>query len=116
MNMNQGMTRLASRSEPRDEVRLTVRHIIQRLTILLLFLLAISPAYAQYVRGPRGGCYTVGKSGRRQYVDRSMCGGKSATAPVAPAAGKIYILGPRGGCYYVSPSGRKQYVDHSLCR
>jgi len=26
-----------------------------------------------YIRGPRGGCYYVSSSGRKVYVDRSMC-------------------------------------------
>lgn len=26
-----------------------------------------------YIRGPRGGCYTLSASGRKRYVDRSMC-------------------------------------------
>jgi len=26
-----------------------------------------------YYRGPRGGCYTYSSSGRKRYVDRSMC-------------------------------------------
>jgi len=26
-----------------------------------------------YIRGPRGGCYTFSSSGRKHYVDRSMC-------------------------------------------
>ncbi|AQG78450.1 hypothetical protein AWR27_03305 [Spirosoma montaniterrae] len=27
----------------------------------------------QYYRGPRGGCYYITASGRKQYVDRSLC-------------------------------------------
>jgi hypothetical protein len=26
-----------------------------------------------YTRGPRGGCYTISKSGNKRYVDRSLC-------------------------------------------
>lgn len=26
-----------------------------------------------YIRGPRGGCYTITASGRKRYVDRSLC-------------------------------------------
>lgn len=26
-----------------------------------------------YIRGPRGGCYTYSASGRKRYVDRSLC-------------------------------------------
>jgi hypothetical protein len=89
----------------------------QRTAILFLFALLISlPTQAQYVRGPRGGCYTVTKSGTKRYVDRSMCDGKGASEKSSPPSSKKYITGPRGGCYYVTASGRKQYVDHSLCQ
>lgn len=30
-------------------------------------------SYRTYYRGPRGGCYYLTGSGRKQYVDRSMC-------------------------------------------
>lgn len=26
-----------------------------------------------YIRGSRGGCYTINKSGNKRYVDRSLC-------------------------------------------
>jgi hypothetical protein len=32
-----------------------------------------SPSNTNYIRGPRGGCYTFGKSGNKRYVDRSLC-------------------------------------------
>jgi hypothetical protein len=32
-----------------------------------------STAVRGYIRGPRGGCYYVSGSGRKVYVDRSMC-------------------------------------------
>jgi endonuclease YncB( thermonuclease family) len=36
-----------------------------------------APAQGQsnsgYIRGPRGGCYTITSSGRKRYVDRSLC-------------------------------------------
>lgn len=28
---------------------------------------------SSYIRGPRGGCYTYSGSGRKRYVDRSLC-------------------------------------------
>jgi len=28
---------------------------------------------SDYIRGPRGGCYYISGSGRKVYVDRSMC-------------------------------------------
>lgn len=32
-----------------------------------------SRANPDYIRGPRGGCYYISSSGRKVYVDRSMC-------------------------------------------
>jgi len=32
-----------------------------------------SRANPDYIRGPRGGCYYISASGRKVYVDRSMC-------------------------------------------
>jgi hypothetical protein len=32
-----------------------------------------STADRDYIRGPRGGCYYISGSGRKVYVDRSMC-------------------------------------------
>jgi len=32
-----------------------------------------SPSNSNYIRGPRGGCYTFSKSGNKKYVDRSLC-------------------------------------------
>ena len=32
-----------------------------------------SGANPDYIRGPRGGCYYISASGRKVYVDRSMC-------------------------------------------
>ena len=32
-----------------------------------------SDANSHYIRGPRGGCYYISSSGRKVYVDRSMC-------------------------------------------
>lgn len=34
------------------------------------FVMAIGVAY---IRGPNGGCYTYRNSGRKRYVDRSLC-------------------------------------------
>jgi len=28
---------------------------------------------SDFIRGPRGGCYTIGSTGRKRYVDRSLC-------------------------------------------
>jgi len=36
---------------------------------------AVEPVTASrdYIRGPRGGCYYISRSGNKQYVDRSLC-------------------------------------------
>jgi hypothetical protein len=83
-----------------------------RLLGLLLALLVAFPAAAAgpYHRGPRGGCYTFTASGRKRYVDRSMCG------EPAPSGTSQYHRGPRGGCYVITPGGNRKYFDRSLCR
>jgi len=84
-------------------------------------------ALAKFIRGPRGGCYTVSASGTKRYVDRSLCESEvsSSQARATLQAQKDdsqeqgaspYLRGPRGGCYTVSASGRKRYVDRSLCQ
>jgi hypothetical protein len=83
-------------------------------SIIAAMLFVGVPAKAQYITGPRGGCYTVTSGGKKRYVDRSMCDPKS-TAKQSTAPTSKYIRGPRGGCYYITPSGRKQYVDRSMC-
>lgn len=80
------------------------------LALVLIFAFA---AEAQYVRGPRGGCYTFSASGRKRYVERSLCGSKAGAKPLADAS--RYHRGPRGGCYKLTASGNKRYVERSLC-
>ena len=90
-------------------------------TTLLIWLLVVltGPASGQtYQVGPRGGCYKISASGRKQYVDHSFCGKpaqpdaeKKAQPSVSP--GK-YMRGPRGGRYTIT-NGTKRYVDKSLC-
>jgi len=49
----------------------------------LILTLAITQILsAQYITGPRGGCYTIGRTGRKNYVDRSFC---NTAAPVETA-------------------------------
>src|SRR5215813_12680520 len=90
---------------------------------LLIMTLFTTLADAQYHQGPRGGCYTITKSGGKRYVDRSMCATSAAspgrtpaspavkknyqTSPATNLASSKYHLGPRGGCYTLSPSGNK---------
>lgn len=110
------------------------RRLLHLSALLLLFSITAVLLSAQYVLGPRGGCYTFTKSGNKKYVDRSLCSdagskvGQSSSYPksrqqvdpannnspsVAPPSG--FLRGPRGGCYTLSPSGTKRYVDRSLC-
>jgi hypothetical protein len=96
----------------------------------LVFLFTAPQAFGQYYLGPRGGCYTMTRSGNKKYVDRSLCvsdassvaerqTSRSVAAVADVPSGDIpsvrYHLGPRGGCYALSPSGAKRYVDRSLC-
>lgn len=92
-----------------------IRHLIA-LALALTFLLP-SSAEAQYHLGPRGGCYTLSTSGRKQYVDRSLCSDRGgASAADYPRGQSKYHRGPRGGCYLITSGGNKRYVDRSLCR
>jgi hypothetical protein len=86
-----------------------------RFVLLAIALFSPTVAFSQHMRGPRGGCYKVSASGRKTYVDRSMCG-PSGPAKASPSGPQNYITGPRGGCYYVTPSGSKHYVDRLFCR
>src|SRR5438477_3366915 len=87
---------------------------------LALALVFATASEAQYIRGPRGGCYTFSKSGRKRYVERSLCAGSASTGKSPTTSSKSaaseYHLGPRGGCYKISASGNRRYVDRSLCR
>lgn len=80
-----------------------------------------------FIDGPRGGCYYINASGKKTYVDHSLCGRPDQPARV-PAPSSLYsqpaatssssggyYTGPRGGCYTYSASGKKRYVDRSLC-
>src|SRR5258707_9794380 len=101
---------------------------------LLFFTIFVDQANAQYHLGPRGGCYKITKSGRKSYVDRSLCTSSGRTPPSAldtaeshrkdsPKESAVpsgnsskYRRGPRGGCYTIAPSGAKRYVDRSMCQ
>jgi hypothetical protein len=105
--------------------------------VTLTILLLNSFAEAQFITGPKGGCYTISASGNKRYVDRSLCSGStisdtrqqesnsrltrstSTNAQISAAAAapssSPFIRGPRGGCYTFSASGSKRYVDRSLC-
>jgi len=93
-----------------------MRNVIVALAIVLVFSTA---SEAQYIRGPRGGCYTFSKSGRKRYVDRSMCDRSTKSGESSGSSGSTaspYHLGPRGGCYKITASGNRRYVDRSLCK
>lgn len=58
-----------------------------------LVALSIASAQPQYVRGPKGGCYEVTKTGGKKSVERGLCASlpasaKQEKAPEAPAAAK----------------------------
>lgn len=95
-------------------------------SLCLLAAFTAGWAHAQYHRGPRGGCYTITKSGGKRYVDRALCGESGASTATGRAErsgfsgsadpdSRRYHRGPRGGCYTIAPSGSKRYVDRSLC-
>lgn len=73
-----------------------------------------SGSSSEYHTGPRGGCYYYGGTGRKVYVDRSLCG-NGASNKLSSSSSNGYIRGPRGGCYYITAGGNKKYVDRSLC-
>ncbi len=83
-----------------------------RIIVFLLAVVAFGAQASQYQRGPRGGCYTLGKGGNKRYVDRSLCDPKAVVRPPNPR----FFRGPRGGCYTLSATGAKRYVDRSLCQ
>lgn len=107
------------------------------LALLVFSICGSSLAEAQYLQGPRGGCYTFTKSGNKRYVDHSLCADTptnfksskitaddlaaeranlvSKSRITAPTTSKDYQRGPRGGCYYLTTGGNKQYVERSLC-
>jgi hypothetical protein len=100
--------------------------------VLLIVACVTEPLFGQFIRGPRGGCYTITASGTKRYVDRSLCGSEPPRGSAAAAGssrsglsdaasandrskGPEYIRGPKGGCYTLTVSGSKRYVDRSMC-
>ncbi|MEZ5401337.1 MAG: hypothetical protein R2729_16830 [Bryobacteraceae bacterium] len=75
--------------------------MLTRRLIAFVFVCSLV-AEAQYYTGPRGGCYTISSSGRKRYVDRSMCGSpdpapvvRQSLAPApAAAAGSTLAVSP----------------------
>ncbi len=77
--------------------------------------------------GPKGGCYYISKSGKKQYVDRSCCNslgiiGNSNKVSSSGNSGdcgfyknKPLTKGSKGGCYYINRNGNKTYVEKHLC-
>ncbi|MCK9515230.1 MAG: DUF4124 domain-containing protein [Ottowia sp.] len=66
--------------------------------------------------GPRGGRYTLTKSGRKNYLPQpaEAAGPPGATPQQANAAPQIHV-GPRGGCYTMGSTGRKNYLPREQC-
>lgn len=92
---------------------------------LLAFFLA-SPVLAQYFRGPRGGCYTITRSGAKRYVDRSLCeetpaaSSARAQASVAPEASTpralhVRLADDQGRCFELYKDWSWAMVDPSRC-
>jgi len=100
--------------------------------ILFFILLSAGTAYTQcgsgkpLVKGPKGGCYYLTKSGNKQYVDRSCCTSISTSGSnnISPSQnnsgcgnykGNALSKGSKGGCYYINRNGNKTYVERHLC-
>jgi len=91
------------------------------LRYLVALLFPRRTIHAQYIRGPRGGCYTtVTRSGSKRYVDRSLCESGESTKPEKQSSrsseqraenAACTSGGPRAGCYYITTSGSKRYVE-----
>jgi hypothetical protein len=86
------------------------------------------PGERQLHVGSRGGCYYIGDSGEKEYVDRSECSRTGTSVAPQPllstgsgasvrrsGGGRELHVGPRGGCYYINANGNKTYVDRSAC-
>ena len=92
------------------------------LSLVIAFMLTVIVDAHAYIRGPRGGCYTLSASGAKRYIDRSLCDGQEPTSQATTlestrsSLSSGYIRGPRGGCYTVTASGNKRYVNRSLCQ
>lgn len=100
--------------------------------ILFIILISTGNAFTQcgngkpLVKGPKGGCYYLSKSGKKQYVDRSCCqslgiieNNKKSSKRNSSGCGfyksKPLIKGRKGGCYYINRNGNKSYVERHLC-
>jgi len=78
---------------------------------------------AQYIRGPRGGCYTITRSGNKRYVDRSLCEdrpGEKAAASETRLAGrerslKLRLKDKDGSCYELYSDRTWAIVASALC-
>jgi hypothetical protein len=96
------------------------------LKILAVGLALAGFTEAQYLTGPRGGCYTLTKTGTKRYVDRTLCEPRAQLPTtqqpkVKPNSSSSenpsqFIRGPRGGCYKLTANGTKLYVDRAFCR
>lgn len=64
--------------------------------------------------GPRGGRYTLTKSGRKAYLPKPAADAGTPAPNPAPATSDIH-MGPRGGCYTLGSTGRKNYLPREHC-
>lgn len=78
---------------------------------------------AQYIRGPRGGCYIITRSGNKRYVDRSLCedrpAEKAATSETRLAGSKrplkLRLKDKDGSCYELYSDRTWAIVPSALC-
>lgn len=75
-----------------------------------------TPAGKTIYIGPRGGRYTLTKSGRKNYLPQPAedTDPPRATPQQVKAAPQIHV-GPRGGCYTMGSTGRKSYLPREQC-
>jgi hypothetical protein len=78
---------------------------------------------AQYIRGPRGGCYTIIRSCNKRYIDRSFCEDRpaeKAAASESRLAGrerslKLRLKDKDGSCYELYSDRTWAIVPSALC-
>ncbi|HMT54646.1 MAG TPA: hypothetical protein PKD16_16315 [Saprospiraceae bacterium] len=102
------------------------------LSIIFIILVSTCTVFTQcgnghpLIKGPKGGCYYISDTGKKQYVDRSCCqslgiitDNKQISNRNSKGCGfyknKPLIKGSKGGCYYINRNGNKTYVEKHLC-
>lgn len=94
-------------------------------TFVAAALLAVNAVEiaAQYIRGPRGGCYTITRSGNKRYVDRSLCEDRPAEKAAASESRltgrerslKLRLKDKDGSCYELYSDRTWAIVPWALC-